>query len=72
MLTGWAFAHSVNQFAHPVNSTCPLPEIAQFPGKTHYLSLDRSKIEGRMPTQPDIWAKVLKIAHPVNYSYSPP
>ena len=27
-LTGWAFAHLVNQFAHPVNSTCPLPKFA--------------------------------------------
>ena len=24
-LTGWANAHPVNWFAHPVNSTCPLP-----------------------------------------------
>ena len=27
-LTGWAFAHSVNYFVYPVNSTCPLPKIA--------------------------------------------
>ena len=27
-LTGWAFAHLVNYFAHPVNLTCPLSKIA--------------------------------------------
>ena len=27
-LTGWAFAHLVNKFANPVNSTCQLPKIA--------------------------------------------
>ena len=27
-LTGWAYAHLVNYFAHPVNSTGPLPKIA--------------------------------------------
>ena len=27
-LTGWAFAHLVNYFAHQVNSTCPLLKIA--------------------------------------------
>ena len=28
MLTGWAFAHLVNLFAHQVNQTSPLPQIA--------------------------------------------
>ena len=27
-LTGWVFAHLVNYFAHPVNSSCPLPITA--------------------------------------------
>ena len=40
-LSGWATAHLVNYFAHPVNRTCPLPKIAHL---VQYLA-QRGKID---------------------------
>ena len=43
-----------------------------FPGKTHYLGLERSKSKAACTPNyfPGFWAKlILKIVHPVNHSY---
>ena len=44
-------------------------------GGTHYFRYKNAQIQ-RLPTQLiivlDFWAKILRIAHPVNYSYLPP
>ena len=44
-------------------------------GETHYLGLTAQKLKAAHPVDfffPDFWAKILKIARPVNYSYLPP
>ena len=44
------------------------------PGKTHYLVLGCSKLKAahQLIIFLDFWAKILRITHPVNYSYLPP
>ena len=48
--------------------------FSKLPGKTHYLSLGCSKLKDAHPVNffLDFGAKILRIAHLVNYSYLPP
>ena len=46
-LTGWVFAHLVNYFAHPVNSTCPLPITAHPVNYLAHRKMGTSIIETR-------------------------
>ena len=57
--------------------TMPLKwsHISKFPGgKMYYLGKSAQKSKAAHPVNyfPDFWAKILRIAHPVNYSYLPP
>ena len=49
-------------------------EFLKLSKETYYLSLGRSKLKAAHPVIIflDFGAKILKLAHPVNYSYLPP
>ena len=50
-LTGWAFAHPVNLFAHLVNSTCPLPKIAHPVNDLSHQKMVTTIIKNRQETE---------------------